>query len=95
MLDCDKVTIRERALLWEMLNFVTELHQGFTDAGCKIEVKEAKSGYVASYLLNKKTVANYVFGMRTKQTLYQRFFAARACGQQLNIIPLPIMRTRF
>lgn len=41
--------------------FVTELHQEFIDRGCKIEVKEAKSGYVVSYLLNKKTIANYVF----------------------------------
>ena len=41
--------------------FVTELHQVFMDKGCKIEVKEAKSGYVVSYILNKKTVANFVF----------------------------------
>lgn len=41
--------------------FVTELHQCFTDAGCKIGVKEAKSGYVVSYVLGKKTIANFVF----------------------------------
>lgn len=43
------------------VDFVTGLHQDFLRAGCKLEVKEAKSGYVVSYLLNKKTVANYVF----------------------------------
>ena len=41
--------------------FVEEMHRTFLAGGCKLELKEAKSGYVASYLLNKKTVANYVF----------------------------------
>lgn len=41
--------------------FITELHRDLTAGGCKIEVKEAKSGYVVSYLLNKKTLMNYVF----------------------------------
>lgn len=44
-----------------LAEFVTGLHKELTEAGCSIEVKEAKSGYVVSYLLNKKTVANYVF----------------------------------
>ena len=41
--------------------FVTGLHRSLMEMGCKLEVKEAKSGFVASYLLNKKTIANYVF----------------------------------
>lgn len=41
--------------------FVSELHESFLAHGCTIEVKEAKSGYVVSYLHNKKAVANYVF----------------------------------
>lgn len=41
--------------------FVNELHRDFIEYGCKIEVKEAKSGYVVSYTYNKKTIANYVF----------------------------------
>lgn len=41
--------------------FITELHNELTASGCKIEVKEAKSGYVVSYLYNKKTLLNYVF----------------------------------
>lgn len=45
----------------ENRDFVTELHRDFMANGCKIEVKEAKSGYLVSYVLNRKTVANYVF----------------------------------
>lgn len=41
--------------------FVDEMHKIFLAHGCTLEVKEAKSGYVVSYLHNKKTVANYVF----------------------------------
>ena len=41
--------------------FVSELHGELTEFGCKIDVKAAKSGYVVSYVLNKKTIANYVF----------------------------------
>lgn len=52
--------------------FVKEFHQELTEAGYKIEVKEAKSGYVISYLLNKKTVANYVF---RKKGLIIRIYA--------------------
>lgn len=43
------------------VDFISEMHKMLTDAGCKIEIKYAKSGYVVSYLLNKKTIANYVF----------------------------------
>lgn len=41
--------------------FITELNRELTEGGCTIEVKEAKSGYVVSYLHNKKAIANYVF----------------------------------
>lgn len=54
------------------VDMVRELHKMFTDAGCKLEVKEAKNGYVVSYLLNKKTVANYVF---RKKGLIIRLYA--------------------
>lgn len=56
----------------DCVDFVTELHRDFVGAGCKLEVKEAKSGYVVSYLLNKKTVANYVF---RKKGLIIRIYA--------------------
>lgn len=44
-----------------LTEFVTALHHKLTEDGCTIEVKEAKSGYVVSYLYNKKAIANYVF----------------------------------
>lgn len=52
--------------------FVKELHQVLSDCGCKIEVKEAKSGYVVSYTWHKKTIANYVF---RKKGLLVRLYA--------------------
>lgn len=41
--------------------FVSDLHNELSGHGCKVEVKSAKSGYVVSYSLGKKTIANYVF----------------------------------
>lgn len=57
--------------------FVEELHGMFTDRGCKIEVKEAKSGCVVSYTYNKKTVANYVF---RKSGLITRIYGNHVAG---------------
>lgn len=56
----------------DCVDFVKDTHTLFTGAGCKIVVKEAKSGYVVSYVLNKKTVVNYVF---RKQGLIIRIYA--------------------
>lgn len=52
--------------------FVSELHDILTKQGCIFEVKEAKSGYVGSYLKDKKTIANYVF---RKKGLFIRIYA--------------------
>lgn len=52
--------------------FVSDLHDELTELGCKIDVKPAKSGYVVSYSLNKKTIANYVF---RKKGLIARIYA--------------------
>lgn len=43
--------------------FVASLHEYLTKNNCKCEIKEAKSGYVVSYLYcdTKKTIANFVF----------------------------------
>lgn len=47
------------------LAFVNDLHKLFLDAGCKLEIKQAKSGYVVSYYnmedKKKRTYMNYVF----------------------------------
>ena len=52
--------------------FVDELHQELAAAGCTVEITEAKSGFVVSYLFDKKTVANYVF---RKKGLIIRIYA--------------------
>ena len=47
------------------LAFVNEVHKLFMDNGCKLEIKEAKQGYVVTYVYmkDKKRIAlmNYVF----------------------------------
>ena len=53
-------------------DFVQELHGALTEGGCKLELKEAKSGFVASYVHNKKTILNYVF---RKKGLIARIYA--------------------
>lgn len=56
----------------ENQDFVSGLHHDLIEHGCKIEVKPAKSGYLVSYILNKKTIANYVF---RKKGLIIRIYA--------------------
>ena len=43
-------------------DFVTQINNYLTEQGCKCDIKEAKSGYVVSYILNKpkRTLANFV-----------------------------------
>ena len=45
--------------------FINEIHKLFLENGCKMEIKQAKQGYVVSYIYtkNKKRIAlmNYVF----------------------------------
>lgn len=60
------------------LAFVNDMHKLFLDEGCKLEIKEAKAGYVVSYLnmKNKKKITrmNYVFrksGMMVR--IYARY----------------------
>ena len=57
---------------FEFQKFVGGLHDELTAYGCKAEVKSAKSGYVVSYSLKKKTIANYVF---RKKGLMVRIYA--------------------
>lgn len=45
----------------ENQDFVRDLHESLIGLGCKIEIKTAKSGYMVSYIYNKRTIANYVF----------------------------------
>ena len=41
--------------------FVEKLNTELIEQGCDLVIKEAKSGYTASYQLEKKTVMNWVF----------------------------------
>lgn len=52
--------------------FVRGVHRELAALGCRADVKAAKSGYVVSYMVNKKTVANYVF---RKKGLIMRIYA--------------------
>lgn len=56
----------------ENQKFVSGLHDELTELGCKVDVKSAKSGYMVSYSLNKKAIANYVF---RKKGLIARIYA--------------------
>ena len=70
----DKATFQDflESVSGETRTFVSGLHDELTEHGCKVEVKAAKSGYVISYGLNKKTIANYVF---RKKGLLARIYA--------------------
>lgn len=66
--------------------FVRELHHKLMERGCKLEVKDARSGYVVSYKYDKKTIANYVF---RKKGLLIRIYAEHAsqCTELLDTLP--------
>lgn len=42
------------------IDFINAVNTYFIGVGCKCEIKEAKSGYTASYKLNKKALINFV-----------------------------------
>ena len=60
---------KEKVSFREFLSVVATKHQAFVEKlnnklieqGCELVIKEAKSGYAASYQLEKKTVMNWVF----------------------------------
>lgn len=70
----------------ETQRFVSDLHDELTQLGCKIDVKSAKSGYVVSYSLNKKTIANYVF---RKKGLFARIYAGHIAQYRELLDTLP------
>lgn len=67
----------------EHQKFVTEVHDFFSENNCVCEIKEAKNGYVVSYVHKpaKKTVANYVF--RKKGLILRIYGDNIACYEQL------------
>ncbi len=42
-------------------SFVIEINNYLTQGNCKCEVKSAKSGFTVSYILNRRTLATFVF----------------------------------
>lgn len=66
--------------------FVQALHGDFMEYGCKLEVKSTKSGFLVSYLLDKKSVANFVF---RKKGLLIRIYANQVGGYMAFLETLP------
>ena len=66
--------------------FVEKLNSRLIDQGCDLVIKEAKSGYTASYLLEKKTVMNWVF---RKTGVYARIYGDNAGRYEDIIASLP------
>lgn len=76
----------------ELQELVCELHKELKELGCKAEVKLAKSGYVVSYQLNKKTVLNYVF---RKKGMFVRIYANHIAQYReiLDTLPESMIKT--
>lgn len=74
----------------EHVDFVSKMHEIFIGNGCKIEVKEAKQGYVVtySYMKEKKKIAlmNYVF---RKSGMMARIYARNVFVYQSTLDSLP------
>ncbi len=67
--------------------FVEELNRKLIEQGCDLVIKEAKSGYVVSYQLEKKTVMNWVF---RKSGILARIYGDNAGEYEAIISSLPI-----
>ena len=67
-------------------SFVGELHEFLSENGCKCDIKESKSGFVVSYVSDKKTLMNYV---QRKTGTKVRIYAANVGSYQelLNTFP--------
>jgi len=66
--------------------FVEKLNNKFIEQGCGLVIKEAKSGYAASYQLDKKTVMNWVF---RKTGVWARIYGDNASKYENTIASLP------
>lgn len=85
---------KEKASFKEFLLTVTPEHQAFVERlnnklieqGCGLVIKEAKSGYAASYQLDKKTVMNWVF---RKTGVWARIYGDNASKYENTIASLP------
>ena len=86
--------IKEKNLFEEFLSAVAPEHQEFVEKlnnklieqGCGLVIKEAKSGYTASYQLDKRTVMNWVF---RKSGVWARIYGDNAGKYESIITFLP------
>ncbi len=67
--------------------FVEKLNTELIEQGCDLVIKEAKSGYTASYQLEKKTVMNWVF---RKIGVFARIYGDNAGKYEDIIASLPV-----
>ncbi len=85
---------KEKASFQEFLSTVAPEHQAFVEKlnnrlveqGCVLVIKEAKSGYAASYQLEKKTVMNWVF---RKSGVWARIYGDHVSEYEDIIASLP------
>ncbi len=66
--------------------FVSNIHDELLGQGCKLDIKEAKSGYAASYRWDKKTVMNWVF---RKTGMLARIYGDNVRRYEAEIAALP------
>ena len=66
--------------------FVEKLNNNLIEQGCNLVIKEAKSGYAASYQLEKKTVMNWVF---RKSGILARIYGDNANKYENTIASMP------
>lgn len=90
----EKTMAKDKASFKEFLSEVAPEHQAFVEnlncklieQGCDLVIKEAKSGYAASYRLAKKTVMNWVF---RKAGVWARIYGDNASRYEDIIASLP------
>lgn len=70
----------------ENQEFIKELHEDLLKLGCRIDIKLAKSGYMAAYLYGKKTIANYVF---RKKGMLVRIYGSHVKEYEADLEGLP------
>ena len=90
----EKVMAKEKGSFKEFLSavapeyqaFVEKLNNKLIEQGCDLVIKKAKSGYAASYQLEKKTVMNWVF---RKSGVLARIYGDNAGKYEEIIASLP------
>lgn len=70
----------------ESQDFIDQLHQELIQHGCIMDIKKARSGYMAAYLYGKKTIVNYVF---RKKGMLVRIYGAHIQQYEACLDDLP------